>query len=102
MKKHLIIRLGILVVGFLLIYIFDHWDSWFNDSGSIGGNSGMSVPIGYFLNLGWIFLWCLFLFIEILVTFFKTSVDKRKRGYNLILILLGIILFIVYNKIISS
>ncbi len=102
MKKYLIIRIGVLFLGFLLIYMFDHWDSWFNESTSIGGNSGMSIPIGYFLNIGWIILWSLFFLIEILLIYFKTSGDKRKISYNLILILVGVILFLIYNKIISS
>ncbi|RBQ01931.1 hypothetical protein [Pedobacter miscanthi] len=101
MKKHLIIRISILVVGFLLIYLYDHWDSWFDNNGSIGGNSGMSVPIGYFLNLGWIFLWCLYLLIEIFISYFRKGSDKTKRMYNAVLIVLGIMLFIIYNMIIS-
>lgn len=94
MKKHLAIRIAILLAGFLLIYVYDHWDSWFNEVHSIGGNSGMSIPMDFVLNVCWTVLWCLFLLIEIIVSFFKGN--REYRGTNFILILSAIVLLAIY------
>lgn len=53
MKKHLAVRIGIALVGFVLIYCYAHWDSWFNPHQSIGGNDGMSIPMDLVLNICW-------------------------------------------------
>ncbi|MBL1219984.1 hypothetical protein JET18_03990 [Chryseobacterium sp. L7] len=94
MKKHLAIRTGILLSGFLLIYIYDKWDSWFGSTQSIGGNSGMSIPMDFVLNVCWAALWCLFLLIEIIVSFFTGN--RKYRGVNLILILSVLALTAIY------
>lgn len=94
MNKHLALRIGILVAGFILIYVYDHWDSWFHPVQSIGGNSGMSIPMNLVLNICWIILWCLWLLIEIVVSFFSKNI--KNRNTNLILILSGIALLIMY------
>jgi len=78
MKKHLIIRVALLLIGFLLIYIYAHWDSWFYPHQSIGGNDGMSIPMDLVLNVGWMAVWCFLLFIELIVSFF-TSRNKENR-----------------------
>jgi cytochrome c biogenesis factor len=95
MKKHLIIRTALLLIGFLLIYMYVHWDSWFDPHQSIGGNSGMSIPMDLVLNSCWMAIWCLLLFIELIVSFF-TSRNKENRITNVILIVMGIILLAVY------
>ncbi|MEI7487156.1 MAG: hypothetical protein WCJ72_07050 [Chryseobacterium sp.] len=95
MKKHLIIRVALLLIGFLLIYTYAHWDSWFHPHQSIGGNDGMSIPMDLVLNIGWMAIWCVLLFIELIVSFF-TSRNKENRVTNIILIVVGIILLAVY------
>jgi hypothetical protein len=95
MKKHLIIRVSLLLIGFLLIYCYAHWDSWFHPHQSIGGNDGMSIPMDLVLNVSWMAIWCLLLFIELIVSFF-TSRNKENRITNIILIITGIILLVVY------
>ncbi|MCT2561531.1 hypothetical protein [Chryseobacterium herbae] len=94
MNKHLVIRVAILIVGFILIYVYDHWDSWFNPVQSIGGNSGMSIPMDLVLNVCWIVLWCLLLLIEIIAGFFTKN--NKNRSTNLILMASGIALLIIY------
>ncbi|SHE82419.1 hypothetical protein [Chryseobacterium sp. OV279] len=94
MNKHLAVRVGILLLGFVLIYVYDHWDSWFHPVQSIGGNSGMSLPMDLVLNLCWIVLWCLWLLIEIIAGFFTKN--NKNRSTNLILIASGIVLLIIY------
>lgn len=96
MKKHLIIRIALLLIGFLLIYIYSNWDSWFNPRPSIGGNDGMSIPMNLVLNLGWIVSWCFLLFIEMLVIFFQPKRDNKTAIANIILLSSGIILLIIY------
>ncbi|SHM50604.1 hypothetical protein [Chryseobacterium polytrichastri] len=95
MKKYLAIRVGLLLIGFLLIYCYAHWDSWFHPHQSIGGNSGMSIPMDLILNICWMAIWCLLLFIELLVSFF-TSRNKEYRMTNIILVIAGIILLATY------
>ncbi|MCS3870946.1 cytochrome c biogenesis factor [Chryseobacterium ginsenosidimutans] len=95
MKKHLIIRIALLLIGFLLIYCYVHWDSWFHPHPSIGGNSGMSIPMDLVLNVSWMAIWCLLLFIELIVSFF-TAKNKENRITNIILIITGIILLVIY------
>ncbi|KQT21561.1 hypothetical protein ASG22_15510 [Chryseobacterium sp. Leaf405] len=95
MKRHLIIRVALLLIGFLLIYIYAHWDSWFHSHQSIGGNDGMSIPMDLVLNVGWMTVWCFLLFIELLVSFF-TSRNKENRVTNIILIMVSIILLALY------
>ncbi|WP_223605983.1 hypothetical protein [Chryseobacterium sp. OSA05B] len=94
MNKHLALRVGILLLGFILIYVYDHWDSWFHPVQSIGGNSGMSIPMHLVLNVCWTALWCLLLLIEIVVSFFTKN--NKNRSTNLILIVSGIVLLIIY------
>lgn len=94
MNKHLALRIGILLSGFILIYIYDHWDSWFHPVQSIGGNSGMSIPMHLVLNICWMAGWCLLLLIEIVAGFFTKN--HRNRSTNLILIASGIALLIIY------
>ncbi|SFN09577.1 hypothetical protein SAMN05421594_0986 [Chryseobacterium oleae] len=94
MNKHLALRVGILLLGFILIYVYDQWDSWFHPVQSIGGNSGMSIPMHLVLNVCWIALWCLFLLMEIVVSFFTKN--NKNRSTNLILIGSGIVLLIMY------
>lgn len=96
MKKYLIVRVALLLIGFLSIYIYSNWDSWFNPQQvNIGGNSGMSIPMDLVLNVCWMAIWCLLLFIELIVSFF-TSRNKENRVTNIILIMVGIILLAVY------
>ncbi|KMQ65442.1 hypothetical protein ACM46_05970 [Chryseobacterium angstadtii] len=95
MNKHLGIRIGVLVLGFLLIYIYDNWDSWFGAPvQSIGGNSGMSIPMNLVLNVCWILLWCFWNLVEIIVSFFTKN--ETNRMTNFILMLSGIALLIIY------
>lgn len=95
MKKHLAIRIGVLLIGFLLIYCYAHWDHWFHPHQSIGGNDGMSIPMDLILNICWMTIWCVLLFIELLVSFF-TSRNKEYRTTNIILVMVGIILLATY------
>jgi hypothetical protein len=96
MKKHLIIRVAFLLIGFLLIYIYVHWDAWFNaQQVNIGGNSGMSIPMDLVLNVCWMVIWCLLLFIEVIVSFFSSR-NKENRITNIVLIVVGIILLAAY------
>lgn len=96
MKKYLAVRIGLLLIGFLLIYIYAHWDSWFNPPHqSIGGNDGMSIPVDLVFNICWMAIWCLLIFIELLVSFF-TSRNKEYRTTNMLLIVGGIILLATY------
>ncbi|MCJ8154057.1 hypothetical protein MKJ01_09830 [Chryseobacterium sp. SSA4.19] len=96
MKKHLIIRVALLLIGFLLIYIYVHWDSWFNPQQiNIGGNSGMSIPMDLVLNVSWMAIWCLLLFIEVIINLFLSG-NKENRITNIILIAVGIILLAAY------
>lgn len=94
MKKHLAIRIGILFFGFLLIYIYDHWDSWFNDFRSIGGNSGMTIPIYFVLIVCWTVVWCFLLLIEVMITYIHKN--KQKRIANLITVAISFLLLIIY------
>lgn len=94
MNKHLVLRIGILVAGFILIYVYDHWDSWFHPIQSIGGNSGMTIPMNLVLNICWMALWCLLLLIEFVVSFFTKN--NKNRIANLILIFSGIVLLVIY------
>jgi hypothetical protein len=96
MKKHLIIRIVLLLIGFLLIYIYVHWDAWFSPQQvNIGGNSGMSIPMDLVLNVCWMAIWCLLLFIEVIVSFFSSQ-NKENRITNILLIIVGIILLAAY------
>lgn len=95
MKKHLAVRIGIALIGFVLIYCYTHWDSWFNPHQSIGGNDGMSIPMSLVLNLCWGALWCLFILIELIVSFF-TGRNKENRSINVILLIAGIIFLGIY------
>jgi len=95
MKKHLAVRIGIALVGFVLIYCYTHWDSWFNPRQSIGGNDGMSIPMDLVLNISWGALWSLFILIELIVSFF-TGRNKENRSTNVILLIAGIIFLSIY------
>ncbi|MFP3597461.1 hypothetical protein [Chryseobacterium sp. SIMBA_029] len=95
MKKHLAVRIGIALIGFVLIYCYAHWDSWFNPRQSIGGNDGMSIPMDLVLNISWGVLWCLFILIEMIVSFF-TGRNKENRSTNGILLIAGIIFLGIY------
>lgn len=54
----------------------------------------MSIPMDFVLNVCWIVLWCLFLLIEIIVSFFKGN--RENRGANFILILSAVVLLVIY------
>lgn len=95
MKKYLIIRTAILLIGFLLIYCYGNWDYWFDSHQSIGGNDGMSIPVTLVLNICWMALWSLFIFIELLVSIF-TGRHKENRITNIVLVIMGIILLAIY------
>lgn len=95
MRKYLIIRTAVLLIGFLLIYCYDHWAFWFDGHQSIGGNDGMSIPVAFVLNICWMALWSLFIFIELLVGFF-TGRNKENRITNIVLVIVGVILLAIY------
>lgn len=54
----------------------------------------MSIPMDLVLNVCWTALWCLFLLIEIIVSFFKGN--RENRGVNFILILSAVVLLVIY------
>ncbi|KFF13501.1 hypothetical protein IW15_06850 [Chryseobacterium soli] len=95
MKKYLAVRIGIALIGFVLIYCYAHWDSWFHTHQSIGGNDGMSIPMDLVLNISWGALWCLFILIEMIVSFF-TGRNKENRSINVVLLIAGIIFLGIY------
>lgn len=90
MKKYVIIRIALLVIGLILIYLSNHWERWFYPRPSIGGNDGMSIPVAFVWNIGWMAAWIILLLIELLVGFF-TPGNKDYRYANITLMLLGII-----------
>jgi hypothetical protein len=55
----------------------------------------MSIPVNLVLNVCWMAIWCLLLFIELIVSFF-TARNKENRITNIILIISGIILLVIY------
>ena len=95
MKRHITIRVSILLLGFLLIFIYIKWDSWFNPHQSIGGNNGMSISEHSVYNIFWIISWCFLIFLEILISLF-TSKNRLNRKYNVLLLLGGIVFLVIY------
>lgn len=95
MKKHFIIRISLLLLGFLLIFIYTNWDSCFNPQQSIGGNSGMSIPENLVYNIGWMMIWCFLLFLEIMISFFSAK-NTSNRIWNAWLIFGGIVSLVIY------
>lgn len=72
--KHISTRLIILLTGFLLIYVYDKWDYWFEaPQNPTGGNSGMTIPVDLVLNTIWIILWTVLLFTEQLLFWIKLN-----------------------------
>lgn len=104
MKKHILLRAALLLVGFLLIYVYVNWETWldsFSNSNRIGGKSGMSPAVDFVLNSCWIIIWNIMLIIEML-TFFLTSQKDKKRGIaNLLMVIVGIAFLIIYVSILK-
>jgi hypothetical protein len=61
MRKYLVVRIAVLLIGFSFIYCYAHWDSWFHHHPSIGGNDRMSIPVDLVFNICWMAL-CAFFF----------------------------------------
>ena len=89
--KKTILKIGILLIGFLLIYVYDYFDKTAANSGGYSG----SIPVDFVLNIIWGLVWCLLIFIEILISFL-TGKNKESRKINVFLITVGVIILIVY------